>query len=196
MPTNETVASLPSYDNFAAQIAVLHLPISASELHGILWGYLCAGVPNQAEAYLRALMIDYQKNKETKEAALAMFDIFAISQQQLAQFYIQLLLPDDDMALTERARAFSEWCEGFTQSLTIAGVSISRLHEEDSQDALLHIQEFAQLDYDTLDVSEDDEKAFVEVSEYARAAVLQLHLDLNEDQRGRKDGQGNKDKHH
>ncbi len=180
MPTISAPLHLPDYHTFIDSIDVLSLPISGSELHGIMCGYLCAGATNEGEAYLRALM-NNRSDTGLRRAALALFGVYAVSQQQIIgfDFEFQLLLPDDNDALAERAQAFSEWCEGFTQGITLAGVSYDQLHDDEAQEALEHLTEFAQLDYHTLRIDEDDEHALMEVSEYARMAVLRIYGDLH-----------------
>lgn len=170
---------LPDYDGFIESIAVLALDISGSELHGLMCGYVCAGADNQGEAYLRALASN-KKNQLIRAAILAMFAVFSISQQQIANFdfEFELLLPDEEVSLIERAKAFSEWCKGFTEGLSMAGVSMEVFYEEEAQEVLQHLIEFAELDCDSLDVDEEDEKALMEVSEYVRMAVIRLHGDL------------------
>lgn len=178
---------LPAYEEFAESISCLNLTTSASELHGMMCGYLCASADSQGEAYLRALL-NNKKDELSRNALLVMFSVYSISQQQINDydFEFEMLLPDENEPLIERAQAFSEWCEGFTQGLTMSGVGSEQFYEEEAQEALQHIIEFAELDCDSLDVDEDDEKALVEVSEYARLAVLRLHGDLvaNERERG------------
>lgn len=178
---------LPEYDSFIESIAVLTLDISGSELHGIMCGFLCAGADNQGETYLRTLL-NNKKDDASRSAFLAMFAVFSVSQQQISNFdfEFEMLLPDENESLIDRARAFSEWCEGFTQGLSMAGVGADQFYEEEAQEALQHLIEFAELDTDTLDVDEEDEKALMEVSEYARMAVIRLHGDLvmNERERG------------
>lgn len=178
--------SLPEYDVFVDTIAFLSLPISASLLHGIMCGYLCAGEDQQGESYIRALL-NNKKDEQSRRAIFAMFEVFSISQQQISHFdfEFQMMLPEDSESLVHRAKAFSEWCEGFTQSLTLSGVHMDQLNEEDSQDALQHMLEFAELDCDTLDVDEEDERALMEVSEYARMAVIRLYGDLKMNERDR-----------
>lgn len=182
--------SLPDYDGFVDVLSYLSLPASASSLHGMMCGYLCAGADTQGEAYIRALL-NNKKDEESRNAALAMFEVFSISQQQISNFdfEFEMMLPDDQDSLRERALAFSEWCEGFIQALTLTGVSMDEFYEEDAQDAMQHMIEFAELDCDTLDVDEEDERALMEVSEYARMAVIRLHgdLKLNEKERGDSD---------
>ncbi|HGE4920333.1 TPA: UPF0149 family protein [Legionella pneumophila] len=170
---------LPEYDDFVQSISVLALTMSGSELHGIMCGYLCAGADSQGEAYIRALL-NNRKDEQSRNALLSLFSVFSISQQQINNFdfEFQMLLPDDDESLVIRAQAFSEWCEGFTQGLTIAGVGMEQFYEEESQDALQHLIEFAELDCESLEVGEEDERALMEVSEYTRMAVLRLHSDL------------------
>lgn len=174
--TSNTPLRLPSYQEFMDSIATLALPISASELHGVMCGYLCAGAIRDGEAYLRALMA----NNKDVVMRVALFGVYAVSQQQMLNFdfEFQLMLPDDDYSLTERAQAFSDWCEGFTQGLHQAGIGYDQLQEEEAQEALQHLVEFAQLDAHSLSVDEEDEKALVEVVEYGRMAVLHIHSDL------------------
>lgn len=178
---------LPKYDDFVESIAGLNLPISASELHGIMCGYLCAGADSQGESYLRALTGN--KNDEVhRQVGLVLFSVYSVSQQQIANFAfeVELLLPDDNQPLADRAKAFGEWCEGFVQALTLAGIDADQFYEEEAQEALQHITEFAELDYESLEVNDEDESALMEVSEYTRMAILRLHADLvaNERERG------------
>lgn len=180
MSTINAPLRLPDYHTFIDSIAVLSLPISGSELHGVMCGYLCAGATSEGEAYLRALM-NNKSDTGLRIAALALFGVYAVSQQQIVSFdfEFQLLLPDEEDALVDRAQAFSEWCEGFTQGITLAGVGYDDLHEEEAQEALEHLTEFAQLDYHTLHIDEEDEHALMEVNEYARMAVLRIYSDLH-----------------
>ena len=56
MPTSQEPLQLPNYQAFVELIECLALPISASELHGLLCGYLCAGAINEGASYVRALI--------------------------------------------------------------------------------------------------------------------------------------------
>ena len=176
---SNSIEQLPDYWLFCDKIGVLALPISGSKLHGVMCGYLCAGALHDGDAYLRALTIN-KRGTAARTAAQAVFQLYTISQHQIDEdnFSFQLFLPDDEQPLSDRALAFSEWCEGFIQALSIVGVTSSQLDEEESQEALMHFAEFSKLDYDSLKVGEEDEKAFMEVTEYARMAVLGLYWDI------------------
>ncbi|GGI87123.1 hypothetical protein GCM10007966_14800 [Legionella impletisoli] len=146
----------------------------------MMCGYLSAGATHKGEEYFRALMLN--KDDSSRAAILALFDVYAVSQQQISNldFEFQLMLPEEDESLSTRAQAFSEWCDGFIQGLVMAGVDVEQIEEEEVQDAIQHIAEFAKLDYDSLNIDEEDERALMEVSEYARMAVLRIYGDLKE----------------
>lgn len=172
---NESL-NLPPYPQVLDVLQPLDLPVSASELHGLICGYLCAGESTIGEQYLRSLLGGYDKS-QSRDAMLCLFELFALSQQQMnsGDFAFRMLLPDDYESLPVRAQAFCDWCEGFSQGMTLSGRGVYELEDEDSQEALEHIIDFAQLDHDGLNACETDEKALMEVSEYARMAVLQLY---------------------
>lgn len=170
--------SLPSYSSFSDSIAILSLPMPASTLHGQLCAFLCTGAIKKGEAYLQALM-GHSKSEANRAAALALFQVFSVSQQQMLEgdYSFKLLLPEDHIELFERAQAFSEWCEGFIQGLTMIGISHFD-YDEEAEEALGHIREFAELDCYSLEVEEEDEKALMEINEFTRIAVLKLHADF------------------
>lgn len=178
MPTISDVQQLPPYQSFVDSIAMLALPFSGSELHGIMCGYLSAGATRECIAYLSTLIAN-PNDPDMRPATRALFEVYAVSQQQLKSlgFEFQLLLLDDSQPLEHRAHAFSDWCEGYAQGIRMAGVEYNELEDEDTQDALQHISEFADMDYEALQIEEDDERALMEVIEYTRMAVLQIHGD-------------------
>lgn len=184
MSTVNTSGHLPDYHVFSDNIAILALPFSPSQLHGMLCGYLCAGAFENGELYLRALIARDKKNNATRVAAASLFELYTLSKEQITglDFEFSLLIPDETSPLSERAQAFSEWCEGFTESIGTAGIGYEQLEEEESREALQHLYEFAQLDYEELQVDEEDEKALMEVSEYARMAVLRLCSDIRDNE--------------
>lgn len=185
MAVSKVSSFLPNYREFVDSVAILGLPISGSELHGLLCGYLCAGAASEGERYIRALMVN-QNDAAQRAAILAVFHLFATSQQQLTSqdFAFQLLLPEDDLSLTTRAQAFSEWCGGFIQGISTVGVGLDGLEDDEASDAMQHLQDFALLDCESLTVDEEDERALVEVSEYARLAVLHIFHELQKKSMG------------
>lgn len=172
---------LPTYQDFNEAILPLALPLSAAFIHGILCGYLCANHASQGEAYIQALGQNKQ-DFHCREAILYIFRVYSISQTQLSNFdfEFEMLLPDDDTSLALRAKSFSDWCDGFSQGMAISGVTPESLEEEETQDAFMHIVDFADIDLESLTMDEEDEQALFEVEEYARMAVLRLHQEIKQ----------------
>ena len=172
---------LPDYQSFSEAVAMLSLPISGSELHGVMCGYLCADANDKGEAYIQALILN-QQDAAHKSAVLSLFDAYAVSQQQIQNldFQFKLMLPPEQETLIERARAFSEWCDGFTKALALAGIDEEQGQSQETLDAIHHLTEFASLDYESLEVEEEDEHSLMEISEYARMAVLSIHTDFKQ----------------
>lgn len=175
---------LPAYQSFLDAISVFDLPISPSELHGTICGYLCAQRSEGAASYLRALTMNHSRDENTRLGTLALFEMLTVSQQQLQHFdfEFQMLLPSEGIPLADRAQAFGEWCVGFINGMQKSGIDFGSFNEEESQEAFQHLKEFSHLDYESLEVSEDDEKALFEVSEYAKFAVIRIFEDLIEEE--------------
>jgi len=167
---------LPNYDNLQVICEQLNLSFSPAAIHGMLCGFLCAGQTLESERFLKELT----NNQIDQDAVKSLSSLRQISLQQINthDFEFYLLLPDDDEPLGVRAKALSEWCHGFVDSFNSIDINIDDLSEQESKDALLHIHEFSELDYQSLAIDEEDEKAYVEVSEYVRMAVLMLHTEL------------------
>ncbi len=192
MPTISDPLQLPSYQSFVDTISILELPFSGSELHGIMCGYLSAGAPREGIAYLRTLIAN-QNDPAMRPATLAIFAVYTVTQQQIEGlgFEFQMMLLDDSEAMERRGQSFCDWCEGYTQGIRMAGVDYNELEDEDTQDALQHITEFADMDYESLHVEEedDDERALIELIEYTRMAVLHIHSDLQANRPDRDDAE-------
>lgn len=179
MSTHDQSQHLPPYQTFVDQIEILNLPYSGSELHGMMCGYLASGAARDGVVWLSTLfpsLID----ESYKPATLAIYQLYAITQKQLKGlgFEFQLFLVDEQDSLERRAHSFSDWCEGFNQGLSMVGIDYNAIEDDDTQEALQHIAEFADLDYESLQISEEDEHALTEVTEYTRMAVLHVHSEL------------------
>lgn len=170
---------MPFYQQLLEAISTLNIPISGSELHGIMCGFLATGSLDQGNIYLRS-SIAKPENETQRAAMIILFDVYATSQEQMngLGFEFQLLLPNEDEPLLYRAQAFSEWCEGFSQGIRMSGIDFRHLDDETVQDAIQHIQDFADLDYQSLAFGEADEQSLMEITEYTRMAVLHVHSDL------------------
>lgn len=180
--TEETnKVKLPEYQVIARGLSKMSVSVHASELHGVLSGFICVGAVNLAETYIQELIKDVDiaaNEKEIRQIAALLQTVF--QQMGTMSFDFHLLLPDDDMPLSDRAKAMSMWCHGFSDGFLQSGVDVAELKTDEARDALYHITEVSQLDYQSLTISEEDEKAFVELYEYVRMAVLMIHTEITQ----------------
>jgi uncharacterized protein YgfB (UPF0149 family) len=169
-----------SYAQLEEKLAPLQLPSDIAHLHGTLCGCLVAGGQMQAENYLRSLLVN-KIGPEYRESQNALFGLFSMTQTWFSHFGFdfRLMLPGDEEDLEARVRAFVDWCQGFLDGFEMTGLEADDIESEEVLEVLQHFDEFSQMEVDEFDYeSEEDEKAFIEISEYARLAVLQVLCDL------------------
>ncbi|MGB0135267.1 UPF0149 family protein [Dokdonella sp.] len=171
-------ASRISHRDLADTLVRLRAGVSASDLHGSLTGYLCAGGKTTAEAWPSALELDAGYSGELIDDAFPL--LFRHCREQLddSELGFEPLLPGDDVALSERAEALVEWCRGFLGGVGLA--SGKQSSNELSEDAREIVQDFSTIAASSFDYGDDDEDetALIEVLEFVRVGVLLLHGEL------------------
>lgn len=181
MPAAEQKNHLPEFKTIEKAVSGLSLKVHASEIHGVLSGFICVGMVNLAEQYIQQLIedVDIAKNEAEIRQLAALLQV-VYQQMSTMTFDFHLLLPDDDAPLADRAKAMSLWCHGYSDAFLQSGVDITELKTEEARDALYHITEVSQLDYESLSISEDDEKSYMELYEYVRMAILMIHTEVTQ----------------
>jgi uncharacterized protein YgfB (UPF0149 family) len=144
--------------------------LSAAEAHGVATGMLCGNGQTDSAAWLAELFPDSDAGFDGDNVLL--LRLFEETRRLLAsdEFEFDLFLPGDDAPLAEQVEALKNWCRGFLlgagSSVAVAKVS------KDMRGILKDIAEFTKLDGHA--EGEEDERAFMEVTEYLRSAVLLL----------------------
>lgn len=175
--------NFPSYDSVAQLLKSSHAVASTSEFHGLLCGLLCSGkkLPGDPLKWARSVMSEVEGElSDNREQLQILVDLFEMTQAKIAHmdFDFQMLLPCDDADLTLRAKELGYWCQGFVAGLGLGGMHWEEKITSDIEEALHTISDIAQIDYLKLDVTENDEIAYIEVSEYVRLAVLSIYADV------------------
>ncbi len=166
--------NLPKYQTVQQEIT-LEEPVSTpAEMHGLLCGLVCASPMNFE------LPSCYQDSAIMRELYPVILEQFSHALDE-ETFKLELLLPDDEQPLSVRTHAIGEWAQGFMAGLGEGGFQIVNSNPE-IQEILEDFQAIAQIQggdpVDDKDVTEDDEKAFFNVYEYIRIAVLNIYTDL------------------
>jgi uncharacterized protein YgfB (UPF0149 family) len=170
---------MPSYEEVEQVFLTLDSPATPAEFHGMLSAFLCAGALQQdGSVLIKPLLVKSEVGNEAEQEIL--LRLYHITRQQLKnfEFDFKLLLPDDEVDLSIRAKAMSEWCQGFMIGLKQMEIHVEDAASTDMREALQRFLDLAILDYDSIEIGEEDEKAFFEVSEYVRLSVVMIYAEL------------------
>ncbi|QSA96677.1 UPF0149 family protein [Methylococcus sp. EFPC2] len=167
-----------SYEEAQDAMSRASAPMSVAEGHGILAGLLCVDARALCDQWL-ALLFSDGAGKGPDDRGLALLsDLCEQTRTQLADadYSFELLLPDEESELSERAEALGDWCRGF-----LYGVGFSRGNAEwpaDAGEVLRDLVEVTRLDFEVS--GEADEQAYAEITEFVRMGVYLVRADLNQ----------------
>jgi uncharacterized protein YgfB (UPF0149 family) len=153
--------------------------LSAAEAHGLATGLLCINDQADSTYWLAELLQDSDSvNDENKYVLVRLFEE---TRRLLGsdEFEFDLFLPEEDTSLAEQVEALNSWCRGFLFGIG-SGASGAKWPKE-ARDILKDIAEFTKLDANA--GGEEDEQAFMEITEYLRSAVLLLRDELGNNSR-------------
>lgn len=150
----------------------------ASEAHGILCGVISSAGKAHFQDWLRQVFGQTPVPGDVlmAESAELLEEIFVESETGMASelYEFELLLPDEDQALTDRVRALGEWCEGYLLGFS-SGREMSGLPvPPDINDVISDFVEFSKVDNNVDEASELDEQALMEIVEYIRMNVIMV----------------------
>jgi yecA family protein len=164
--------------------------LGATESHGALCGMLCAQGATEASQWMLCVLGEHEEtSKALQQAGKKLMQIHQISVEQMndTEADFELMLPDDDEPLEMRIEALGAWCQGFVYGLAVGGIKEDTELPEDSKELITDILEISRAGYVADNEaelatdegsSEEDEVAFMEVSEYVRMGVLLFYEEL------------------
>ena len=164
--------------------------LGATESHGVLCGMLCAQGATEAAQWMLFVLGEQEESSNTlQQAGKKLLQIHQMSVEQMndsdAEF--ELMLPDDEEPLEVRVEALGTWCQGFVYGLAVGGIKEDTELPEDSTELIKDILEISRAGYVVDDEAEmavmedndeEDEVAFMEVSEYVRMGILLIYEEL------------------
>lgn len=150
---------------------------SAAHVHGLLSGLLCVDSGAIFSTWLNQIGDVGSETLEADEAE-ALGEVFETTRRHLDEFDFQfeLLLPDDEFSLSERARALAEWCTGFLLAIGYTGAGA-----EWPGDCTEILQDFAEIA--KLEARHSDDTAesdFLELAEYVRVGAQVIRSELGD----------------
>ena len=164
--------------------------LGATESHGALCGMLCAQGATEASQWMLYVLGEHEETskllQQTGKKLLQMHQV-SVTQMNGTEAEFELMLPDDDEPLEMRIEALGTWCQGFVYGLAVGGIKEDTVLPDDSKELIRDILEISRAGYvadneaelatDEED-TEEDEVAFMEVSEYVRMGILLIYEEL------------------
>lgn len=154
---------------------------SASEAHGLLSGTICAAGKTSPELWLGCLLgEDNTLSAAANDCEEALLELQSELFRQLNDdaFGFDLLLPADDVSLSLRSEALSQWCAGFLYGLALGGLREDVEMPDDVTEVMKDIYEISRARFACDDTEETDETAYMEIVEYVRVSTLLLYEEL------------------
>jgi hypothetical protein len=177
------VSSEHDYWHIQRSLSAAHALADAAEAHGTLAGALCALMPYRLEDWLAEILPEGVEYPASDAALRALYDetVAALSGPNME---FELLIPEDDRPIEERARALTSWCTGFLYGLGCNGGADPERLPGDLGEIVRDLTEITRADVDANEDAEANEAALAELVEFVRVGV-QLVFDQLEPARTR-----------
>jgi yecA family protein len=165
--------TLPTYSKLSDVLDKTSLKMNAAQVHGLMCGLSLLGTakPSAWEELILG------KEKASKELDTLLQSLYTVTQHQLTStlFEFEMVLPDDEAPLPERAECLTLWCQGFLTGMKIIDIPIVGRKPSDMTEAINDLIEIAKMNYEQVVATEEDEVAYTELVEYVRMAVILIY---------------------
>jgi yecA family protein len=171
---------MPEYERLEKLLGVMSSDIGASELHGVISALICAGSEQVSADWITAFFEAWHDaDLLAQEAREMVGQLYYATRHLISQneFSFMPFLPEDNQPIGARAKALSEWCEGYLYGLGLSGVTENKL-TGDAKEAIQDLGHFTRLDYDELESGEATEMAYVELQEFLKVVTLLMWEEL------------------
>ena len=182
--------SFPDIPQLEGLLFEVDAALGAVESHGALCGMLCAQGATEAPKWMLHVLGEHEKSSTAlNQTGKRLLQIHQLTVEQMngVEAEFELMLPDDDDELEARVESLGVWCQGFVYGLAIGGIKEDTELPEDSKELIRDILEISRAGYVVdeeaeiavnEETDEEDEVAFMEVSEYVRMGVLLVYEEL------------------
>lgn len=176
------------YEELQQKLASANASAEAAEVHGVICGVISANCPLPPgwfdELFDQAEEGDLLVN-EGKSLVESLYRK-TLEQVEGAGMGMQLLMPSDAVAIPGRARALTEWCQGFLYGVGLSGQQATEKLSTEAREAIEDITNFTRMDITALgdaENAEEEEDALMEIIEFLWVAAMLIResfLDLQQ----------------
>lgn len=180
---------MPEHDDMADLLLSLGALQPPAELHGYLTGQLAVGARLDGDTWVRQAQAFLDCQPPDPQQRQLFDDLYRATLAQLeeGQMALDLLLPEEDVDLDQRAESLGHWCQGFLAGFALAGKQRQREQgqqqfSDDISEVLSDMAAISQIgvrDEDEAEREEDRENQLFAVCEYVRLAALNVFIECN-----------------
>jgi uncharacterized protein len=174
-----------TFPEIARVLQDMQSSVPAAESHGCLCGALCTTAHYSVERWLDELVaqadnVDEDQADRADAGHQPLSLLFADTVRALRgdEMEFELLLPDDDNALEDRAVALSQWCQGFLYGFGSGEPVDPQQLPPDVDEVLRDLTHIGRATVESRDGSEEEEQAYAQIVEYVRVGVQLIHDEL------------------
>lgn len=171
-----------TYDALEALLARAEATTDAAETHGLICGLLCAAGRLDEDMWLAHIYDEPPdaNNIAAQQANRTLLQLAEVTRDALfsPDLDLQLLLPDDEVPLPDRAEALAAWCDGFLSGLGLGGVTEESLRSDEVKEIMRDLADISRVGFDADEPDEEDEMAYMEIVEYLRMGTLLISEEL------------------
>ncbi|MCK5876372.1 MAG: UPF0149 family protein [Candidatus Marithrix sp.] len=150
--------------------------MNAAEAHGILSSFLCVSQSNDKwlQHILGNAAVDGLASKCQRQ--LQLVRNYTLEKLNSLDCEFTPLLPNDDVAISQRVQNLGGWCEGFIFGLGLANINFESLPNDVKEfvDDLISISHIAPITED----NPTDENDYTQLVEYVKVGVINIYEEL------------------
>ena len=150
----------------------------AAEAHGSLTGALCASDSYGMEDWLAEILPEGARPQEAAIAGLR--KLYEATRAALlgTQMQFELLIPDDEEPIEQRAEALTLWCNGFVYGLGSGGAPDPERLPGDASEIVRDLAQITRAGVDERESAETNETALADLVEFVRVGVQVVFEEL------------------
>jgi uncharacterized protein YgfB (UPF0149 family) len=175
------VLQLPEFEQVLSISSGLLDTSELSECHGIACGVLSRQPRCQADEYLQLLAGLELLSNPAADLSELMGSLFRATASQLEddQLRLGIWLPPDEESLEVRTLSLAAWCNGYLAGLASCGNFGEDTLSEEVTEALSDIEQIARAEMTGDGEAEEEEGAFMEITEYVRVVTYMMREELS-----------------
>ncbi|MGB1109550.1 MAG: UPF0149 family protein [Gammaproteobacteria bacterium] len=171
----------PNFEALDAELRAVAAALFAAEAHGVLCGLLCADEGIQADFWERQIFGEMEADEAGCPQCRGMIEeIFDWTKRSLngEELEFEMLLPEEDVPLSERTQALVGWASGFLVGMGLGGFREEANISAEARETLADLEQVARAEIPE-DDDEAQEDALIQIVEYIRVAVQLIHEELH-----------------